>query len=547
MDAIILNNKFEKIAIIDYYYEFIWTKSLYGDGEAELKLPASYQNMAILKPGNYISRLDDDMICEIKYTELQDSATDGKVFSVKGADITKTVLNRRIVWGDIMFSGLLQDLVIKLITENFGTRCQFPERRILADDGKDFVVCPVEFKDSKGNKFALQTVAYRSEHESIGDLLSEKLKMFGYGCKLVYDRTSKKLRFNIIKGVYKNSYIVFSNARGNVMNTNFSSEYDRYANTVLVGGEITENEDGVTSTRNYQAVGSGKKGLDRTEVYLDADDMKSIVDWRELLQSYPPVKAVADIKADPNGGYFEPLDLGDGVIFYYYKMKEFKIPLYDMNQYRILVETYKSQGASNYRISQVVTGTSIINLSDETTITKNETTTYFIVKDVPIAVFDRDLSVYQPVKDEKGVYESFECKILAPLYQSMMFTRGYTELSEYSASQSFNGEIDPNATYRYKRDYDLGDFITIKNGFGSEQVTQVINVTETWDNSGYHLDVTVDNKEAKVTEIVGFLCTDRATPVQKDTANVEFCGPEWFIIANKKLPDGTYQECYISI
>ena len=544
MEAIIFNKKFKKIAVIDYFFEFSWNKDLYGEGEVELKVPASYQHIAYLKKGNYIGRLDDDMLAEIKYTELQDSATDGKVFSVRAQDITKSILNRRIVWGDVMFSGLLKDLVYKLITENFGTASKFKERQILADDGKDFVVCPKTFKDEAGVEYCLQTVAYRSEHESIGDLLTEKLKMFGYGCKLTL-RSDGKLVFNIVKGVYKNAYIIFSNDYGNVVNTNFSSDYEQYANTVLVGGEITENEDGTTASRNYQAASYGDTGLDRSEVYVDADDMKSIVDWKELLGSYPPIKAVANFKPDANGGYFEPIDIG-GITFYYYMMKEFKIPLYDKHQYDILIEAYKNYGASNYRLSPVVTSSQVVNLSDESTITKNETTTYFVVKNVPIALFDRNLFLTKPQKDEDGNYEDFECKILAPLYQSMMFTKGYTELVSYSASQSFNGEIDPYSMYTYKKDYNIGDFVTIKNAFGVESITQITNVTETWDTSGYHLDITVDDKEAKVQDITGLLCTDRGTPVLTNSDGEQICGSQWFIIAHKRKDDGTYEDCYIT-
>lgn len=545
MEAIIFNKKFEKIAIVDYFSELVWSKDLYGEGEVELKVPAAYQYMAVLQKGNYIGRMDDDMLAEIKYVELQDSATDGKIYSVKAQDITKSILNKRIVWGDIMFSGLLRDLIIKLITENFGTRCKFKERQVLASDGKDFVVCPVSFKDEAGVEYCLQTVAYRSEHESIGDLLTEKLKMFGYGCKLTL-RKDGKLVFNVIKGVYKNTYIIFSNDRGNIVNTNYSSDYERYANTILVGGEITENEDGTSATRSYQAVGYGDEGLDRNEVYVDADDMKSIVDWKELLGSYPPTQKVATYGPDENGGYFEPIEIGD-VTFYYYKMKEFKIPLYDKHQYDILVETYKNYGAENYRISQVVTSSQLIRLEDESTVTKDETTTYFIVKDVPIALFDRNLFVTKPTKDEDGNYEDFECKILAPLYQSMMFTKGYTELVEYSATQSFNGEVDPYAMYTYKKDYNLGDFVTIKNAFGVSAITQITAISETWDSSGYHLDITVDDKESKETEISGFLCTDRGTTTRKDSEGNEICGPEWFIIAHKKKEDGTYEDCYIVV
>lgn len=483
MEAIILDKNFKRIAVIDYYKEFIWKRDLYGEGEAELSVPASYELVSILKPDNYISRLDDEMVCQIKYLELTDSAEEGKLLRVTAKDITKAILNKRVVWGDVMFSGKLSDFVKKVINENFGTQCTFSERRILKDNGNNFI----QFRGSKeskpycidadGKEYAMEAVSYRSEHESIGDLITDQLKTYGYGCKLTYDIYNDRLIFDIIKPNDLSNNVCFSDKFHNVLNSNYTSEYSQAANVALVGGETETSEDGKTSTRYYQAVGNGKTGMDRTEVYVDADDTKSTIDWTELLDSYPPKTKIGPYGPNASGGYIKSISSGD-LTEYYYFMGVFLIPLHDMYQLKILQKTYKGM---DWFIKEIPSLGKV----------------YFCVKDVPIALMADDIFKNKPKQNEDGSYEQVECKVLTPLYQAMMFDKGYTELANYTSELSFGAEIDPFSLFKYKRDYNIGDKVKIKNSLGISSTTQVIAVSETWDDSGYHLDVSVDDRNAK--------------------------------------------------
>lgn len=59
-------------------------------------------------------------------------------------------------------------------------------------------------------------------------------------------------------------------------------------------------------------------------------------------------------------------------------------------------------------------------------------------------------------------------------------------LAENRAVESFTGEVDTVASYRYKIDYDLGDLVKVINEYGIEAEARIIEIMESDDvNNGY--------------------------------------------------------------
>ena len=77
-----------------------------------------------------------------------------------------------------------------------------------------------------------------------------------------------------------------------------------------------------------------------------------------------------------------------------------------------------------------------------------------------------------------------------------LLERGYEHLAEFGYVTSFEGTIEPNTTFRYKIDYDLGDLVTVQNDFGISEVVRIAEVIEVWDDNGY----AVEPKFEKITE-----------------------------------------------
>lgn len=82
-------------------------------------------------------------------------------------------------------------------------------------------------------------------------------------------------------------------------------------------------------------------------------------------------------------------------------------------------------------------------------------------------------------------------------YSAMLLNRGNEKLSEYKEVKGFEGEVEPNTTYKYKVDYNLGDVVTVDNGYGAVARPRIIEIIESWDDTGYKVIPTFEKWEAE--------------------------------------------------
>ena len=66
IELYVLNRNLERIDIIDSYTSLIWANRYDDIGDCELYVEANEKYFELLKPGNYLIRDDDDMVCRIK-------------------------------------------------------------------------------------------------------------------------------------------------------------------------------------------------------------------------------------------------------------------------------------------------------------------------------------------------------------------------------------------------------------------------------------------------------------------------------------------------
>lgn len=83
-------------------------------------------------------------------------------------------------------------------------------------------------------------------------------------------------------------------------------------------------------------------------------------------------------------------------------------------------------------------------------------------------------------------------------YDKMLRQRGMKKLSdEYMAVETFEAEIDPQASFQYKKDYNLGDVVTVTNEYGVTAKPRIIEIIESWDDTGYTVIPTFDALEVQ--------------------------------------------------
>ena len=81
-------------------------------------------------------------------------------------------------------------------------------------------------------------------------------------------------------------------------------------------------------------------------------------------------------------------------------------------------------------------------------------------------------------------------------YMALLAARGEQKLiEEHSETHGFEGEIDPSGTYKYKTDYNLGDIVTVSNGYGVTDTPRIVEIIECWDDTGYKVVPTFEKWE----------------------------------------------------
>ena len=166
------------------------------------------------------------------------------------------------------------------------------------------------------------------------------------------------------------------------------------------------------------------EGLNRYEIFVDAKDISKTIASKDLLELYP-------------AAYIEGTT---------YKINSIDILIVDNNQLNELQNNYPSGQIINnqyYRINNVV-------IAD---IVENDN------------VILRDL-----------------------IYSVYLLSKGYENLAEYGATKSFEGVVEPDTTFKYKKDYFLGDEVTVENEFNIKAKVRIIEIVEVYDENGYSVE-----------------------------------------------------------
>ena len=80
-------------------------------------------------------------------------------------------------------------------------------------------------------------------------------------------------------------------------------------------------------------------------------------------------------------------------------------------------------------------------------------------------------------------------------YYDMLEQRAKEARAEHSIDESFEAEIEPQMTFSYKTDWNLGDIVTVKNTYGVTSKPRIVEIIECWDETGYSVIPTFDSLE----------------------------------------------------
>ncbi len=237
----------------------------------------------------------------------------------------------------------------------------------------------------------------QTSYRNVEEKTQEICKNFGWGYKIKV--RDGNFYFSLYKGEDRSDKVVFSSDFENLQSTKYTSDKTNIKNVALIGGE------GEGSKRSKEVAGQGI-GNDRYETFVDAKDISKSITWEELVKMYPTTQ-------NKGQGYIETL-----VDVAVYKMNYIDIEIIDDNQLLKLKEQYTN-------------GEEIENK-------------YYRIHDIVIA----ELENATPEDGSNVVLKDI-------VYSTYLLNKGYEKLSEYGATESFEGEIEPSTTFEYKKDYFL--------------------------------------------------------------------------------------------
>lgn len=261
MELLVLNTDYESIAVIDTYESFIWTDryNSYGDFEIIFAMDESF--LRYLKEDNYFWLKDSEHTMIIEDIRIDADTEDGNRLIVTGRSL-ESILERRIIWGQKVFTGNLQTAIQTMLNE-----C------IISPSIEDRKISNFRFAESADPKITSLTIDNQYTGDDLYTVIKGLCEENNIGFKIVLT-DDNWFEFSLYAGVDRsydqteNPYVVFSPNFENIINSNYFSSKASYRNVTLVEGE------GEGTDRKTAIVGSGS-GINRREVYTDARDISS--------------------------------------------------------------------------------------------------------------------------------------------------------------------------------------------------------------------------------------------------------------------------------
>ncbi len=121
-----------------------------------------------------------------------------------------------------------------------------------------------------------------------------------------------------------------------------------------------------------------------------------------------------------------------------------------------------------------------------------------------------------------------EVTLTDTIYQASLSSKGLEELANYQSTKSFEGIVEPRLTFQYKKDYDLGDIVSVSNEYEIEVEARIIEIIEVYNDNGYSVEPKFEYLvDDEIPSISGYILNENETKLK--TENNEFLILEEFI------------------
>lgn len=271
MEVYVLNRDFISIKMIDEFESFIWTDRYYECGDFELFLSMDKDLVNYIVKGYYLWFAESEHIMIIEDFKIKTDVEDGNKLIVTGRSL-ESILERRIIWGQKICTGNLQEMIQGLLTE-----------AIISPSISDRAIGNFVYEASTDSRITALTIDAQYFGDDLYSIISGLCMAYDIGFKITLN-SSNKFVFSLYCGSdhsyeqSENPYVIFSPNFENIINSDYYESNSNLKNVTLVAGE------GEGADCKTIMVGSAS-GLDRREIFTDARHISSTVDGRTLSMS----------------------------------------------------------------------------------------------------------------------------------------------------------------------------------------------------------------------------------------------------------------------
>lgn len=277
----VLDKNLDAIGMIEMYNSLIWSNRYWDIGDCELYLPATQDNLDLLKMGYYLRRYDDDMVCQIRKIEVDTDVENGNYLIVTGID-TKAMLDQRVYFNTAYFGDA--ERMMRLMTIYVTSYNLVPRRTPFKKENGEQLIKAGEY-----NGFTDRLDSQR-RFFNVGELWREVCHRFNWGYRFRLD--GGQLAFEFYTGADKSHYISFSPEYENLAASKYVHDRTHMGNAAVIAGA------GQGADRLYVVAGEAS-GADRFEIYVDARDLQREVTYADVMTAY----SNGAIRGDEVAGY----------------------------------------------------------------------------------------------------------------------------------------------------------------------------------------------------------------------------------------------------
>ncbi len=249
------------LGVIDDPISLIWTRRYWECGEFKLLIGYSDFNRDMLAMGNIITIQGYDEAGQINYISITKDEK-GEQIEVQGRSLLSW-LGKRIIENQIITQGTTEEILYKIVKENAvnptNSKRKIPNLLLGTSQGLG------------------GTIDYSSDaYVNTLTALETAAKAGKLGIKIITDFKNKNHTFTVYKGVDRTvdntgglPPCIFSPEYDNVLSQDYEYDTSNNKTTAYIGGETKEGE-----ARVVVSTQDSFTGLDRTEVFVNASDIK---------------------------------------------------------------------------------------------------------------------------------------------------------------------------------------------------------------------------------------------------------------------------------